>query len=469
MNQVPTPIAAPTQYVVPQIHGDPAAAYRLAEAYRDLADAITSAQQHVGHIVGDLSAGWSGQGRRGLDAPIGRLCRDTLRLVRMLRDTAGALDAYGAHLAKAQHHHGFSLHKLLVIGAVVAVAGTALVITVGAAGPIEAAAATAAVGGATEAASAAGAADIAAAAEIDTALDGVATLRPLLAFAIPHLVQVEWASGAMAVDNEATTGRLNWRGIAETGAIAFLASGSSARATTMASESTWLSRAPAQLTYAMPQLIEGTTWAGAAAGDDALVDHRFSLADVSESFVLAGASGPGRDALRDRGMWPAERDYRREALINLTHQKGFIVDPSIAHELSILRQSTAEMRRSGVDLRMYEGPGHTINRHVGRSAAELLARVRSSRISAASTYWDETTARDAIDTTIIARTAQINRWVAAGSRGTLRLRLRVPYDIGFAIDRSGTVRFAREALVVLRHDERGLVIKTSYPVSRRAR
>jgi Bacterial CdiA-CT RNAse A domain len=464
MKPVPTPVAAPTQYVVPTIHGDPAAAYRLAAACRELAESIDTVVRRTSHVIGELSIGWRGQGRRGIDAPTEAFVRQAVGLVQRLRDTAAELDAYGHHLAKAQHHHGFSLHKLLVVGAVVVVSGAALIVTVGAAGVVEAAAATAAVGGATEAASAAVAADVAAAAELDAALDGVASMRPLLAFAVPHLVQVTWASGAMALDDEVTTGRLDWRGIAETGAIAFVASGSAARATTLASDSTWLSRAPARLSTAMPQLIEGATWASAAAGDDALVDHRFSLADISESFVLAGGSGPARDAMRDRGLWPAERDYRREALINLSHQKGFIVNPLIAHELSVLRQSAAELHRGEIDLRLQEGPGHTLDRHVSKSAGELLARVRTGKIPIASTYWDETTAKDAVRATMAARSGVVDRWIAAGSTGTLRLHLRLPYDIGFAVDAGGRVRFVRETVVILRRDHAGVLMRTSYPV-----
>jgi hypothetical protein len=41
-----------------------------------------------------------------------------------------------------------------------------------------------------------------------------------------------------------------------------------------------------------------------------------------------------------------------------------------------------------------------------------------------------------------------------------------PYDVGYGIDRSGTVRFIKVAKVVLRRDSAGIVMVTSYPQGR---
>jgi hypothetical protein len=467
----PVPAAAatvgPTTYVIPKIHGDPAAAYRLADAYRDLADAVVTSQQRSTHIIANLDGGWRGRGHQGLNAPVDTLTRDATALVRRLRDTADMLDAYGRHLEKAHHHHGFSLHRLLVVGAVVAVSVVAVTVTLGAAGLVEAAAAAAAVGTATEAAAAATAADLAAAGGIDAAFASGVSIRPLLAFVLPHLMQAEWAGGAVAGWDEASTGRVRWHRVAETGAFAFIASGGADGATSMARDSDWLARAPERVQAAVPHVVEGTAWAGAAASDDLVVNHRLDLLDVSEAFVLAGGSTMARDALRERGLWWAEPDYRRMALVNLAHQRGVIVDPAIANELAMLRQSPIEIRRGEIDLRLQEGPGHTIDRHIGKSAHELLARVRTGRIPVASTYWDETVAHDATRLTLSANAARIDRWVAAGSPTNLRLRLTVPFNIGFAIDTSGKVTFVRETTVVLRRDGAGIVLLTSFPRGRR--
>lgn len=455
------------RYVVPTIHGEPAAVYRLADAYRDLAGAVEAAHRRAGFVLADLSRGWRGVGRRALDEPAEAFARSATTLVHALRDAAAELDAYGRQLATAQHHHGFSLHKLLAVGAVVAVSAAAIVVTVGAAGVVEAAAATAAVGAATEAAGAATAADLAAAGGIDEALGGVTSLRPLLAFVVPHLVQVEWAVGAMATWDELTSGRLDWRGIAETGAIAFVASGAASAATEASADAGWLSRSPAALRTATPHLIQGATWAGAAGVDDELLEHRFDALDVTESFALAGGGTFARDVLRERGWWPEEPDYRRDALIGLLHRRGLIVDQRIAHELAVLRQPAREIERGAIDLRLHEGPGHTIERHVSKSAGDLLTRVRDSRIPVASTYWDEATAHDAIEQTLAAHRGMVRRWIAAGCPKTLRLRLSVPYDVGFAVNAHGRVTFIRQATVILRRDQAGIVVVTSYPLGRR--
>jgi uncharacterized protein YukE len=442
-----------TRYVVPKVSGDAAAAYRLAVAYQDLAEAVATSRRRVAVIMGQLSAGWRGPAHQAADGPVEMFLRNAAALVQVLQDAAAAYETYARQLERAHADHGFSMHKLLAVGAIVAVSTTAIVVTVGAAGVVEAAAASAAVGGASEAAGSALIADAVAASALDSALEALPALRPLLSFVLPHLLQAEWATGAMAVYDESTTGRLRWHALAETGALAFVASGAASKTKALAAGPKWL-----------PHVIEGTTWGGAAAADDELTQHRFSVADVAESFILAGGSTLGRDALRSRGMWPAEPDYRRRALISLMHRAGQIVDPEIAHELALLRQPARQLQRGEVDLRLHEGPGHTIDRHIAKTAGQLLTRVRSSHIPVASTYWDEASARDAIQSTLSTNHDVIRRWIDAGSAKTLRLRLTAPYDLGFAIDRRGMVTFVRHATVVLRRDSAGVVIVTSYPV-----
>jgi uncharacterized protein YukE len=455
----PATVSPPVRYTVPTIRADPDAVYRLATAYSELAEAVRVARGKVSHVVSDLATAWSGTGQRSIDGPLETFLANAGSLAAALDQAADELEAYARQLATAHHHHRFSLHKLLVIGAITAVSATAIVVTVGAAGVVEAAAATAAVSGATEAAGAATAADVAAAGGLDVALDGLGGLRPLLGFVLPHLVQVEWSTGGMAVYDELTAGRLNWRAIAETGATAFVASGVGAKVTAAAGESGWA-----------PHAVQGTVWASAAAGDDELLDHRLDLSDIAESFVLAGGSTAARDTLRAHGLWVPESDYRREALLDLVgHRTGRITDAAIAHEVALLRQSTRELQRGEINLALHEGPGHTMDRHVAKTAGELLTRVRGGGPRIASTYWDETTAKAAIGETLRANATEVQRWEAAGSLGTLRLRLQTPYDVGFAINRGGRVTFVRQAIVVLRRDHAGVVVVTSYPLSRSRR
>jgi uncharacterized protein YukE len=466
----PTPTAsapaAPRTFVVPKVKGDPAAVARLAEAYRDLADAVVRAEVLVGHVIADLSGSWHGTGQHAVRAPTEAFHRNAVMLVDALRSAADELDTYSRQLARSHHHHRFSLHKLLAVGAIVAVSAVAIVVTVGAAGVIEAAAATAAVEGATEAAGAAVAADAGAASGVDLSLSGLTGMRPLLTFAVPHLVQSEWAAGAMATYDELTIVRLRWRGLAETAGVAFVTAGAASKATELVGDAGRIPL-PGLLRTAAPHVVEGTAWAGAAAVEDELVDHRLSAIDISETFVLAGGSTLARDALRERGLWPSEPDYRREAIVGALHRPGRITDPALAREFADLRQTAREIEHGQVDLRINEGPGHTMDRHVSKSAQDLLTRVRTSRIRAASTYWDEPSAREVIEHTLSTNQGAVRRWIASGSPTALRLRTTVPYDVGFAVNARGRVTFVRQAVIVLRRDHAGIVLVTSYPLAGR--
>jgi uncharacterized protein YukE len=451
----PATVVPPQRYSVPTINGDPDAAYRLATAFRELADAVRTAQQRVALIIGGLSGSWRGLAHEGVTAPTEAFVRNAALLARVLDEAADEIDAYGRQLAAARHHHGFSFHKLLKVGAVVAVSATAVVVTVGAAGVVEAAAATAAVSGATAAAETATAADVAAATGLETVVDSLSGMRPLLAFVLPHLVQLEWTAGAMAAWDEATLGRMRWRAVAETGAVAFVASGVAAKGIEVTGGPGWGAR-----------LVEGGVWSGAAATDDQLTEGRIDIADIAESFVLAGGGTAARDTLRANGWWPAEPDYHREALLALARRPGVITDPEIAHEMALLRQPARDLLRGGVDLRLSEGPGHTLSRHTSQSAWTLLDRARTGRSPVTSSYWDEPAARDAVQRALTTHRDVVRRWIDAGCPDALRLRSASPYDIGYAITRSGHVTFVRSTMVVLRRDGAGVLVVTSYPFSR---
>lgn len=449
----PLPDPQPLRCVVPKVSGDAAAAQRLSVDYSLLADVVYAARQQVAVILEALSAAWSGPSAQAIEQPIEKFLGNAAALTRALDEAASAYSEYSRRLEAAHAAHRWSMHKILKIGAVAAVSATAVVVTVGAAGAVEAAAAGAAVSGASEAAEAGLLADTMAAAAVDSVLDALPSLRPLLSFVLPHLLQAEWVAGAMATWDEATTGKLRWRALGETAALAVVASGTAAGGRNLVSGSRWA-----------PHVVEGAAWGGSAAAGDELIDHRLSVADISETFVLAGGSTAGRDALRAHGMWPEPPDYRREALVSLLRRPGLVTDRDIAHELAVLRQPVRELERGAVDLRLHEGPGHTIARHVGKTSVELRTRIRTDRIPRASTYWDDRGAREAIEATLTANRDAIRRWSAADYPDTLRLRLSSPYDLGMVVDRRGMVRFVRQAVVVLRHDGNGVVMVTSYPI-----
>jgi hypothetical protein len=133
--------------------------------------------------------------------------------------------------------------------------------------------------------------------------------------------------------------------------------------------------------------------------------------------------------------------------------------------------AVAAPRRDGRDLRTDERlGGHTLQRHVGRSDADLVQRLRRERdISAASTYTDEATASVTVASAIGQSASKIEAWEARrGSRPNLVLRF-VDTDgppIGRSLQRGArTPEPCHRALVVLRWDERESrwYVLTSYP------
>jgi hypothetical protein len=112
--------------------------------------------------------------------------------------------------------------------------------------------------------------------------------------------------------------------------------------------------------------------------------------------------------------------------------------------------------------------GHTLARHVGRSDADLRARLRREQISAASTYTDRAIAERVVARTLARQRSRVDRWLARrGPRPNLALDYHgQPREI---IGRSLTRRSPQplpctDAVVVLRWDGgRGFIVLTSYP------
>lgn len=113
--------------------------------------------------------------------------------------------------------------------------------------------------------------------------------------------------------------------------------------------------------------------------------------------------------------------------------------------------------------------GHTIARHVARSDAELLERLRrEKRISAASTYTDLATAERVVGATLRREEARLLRWLSRqGRRPDLVLDYRGEGEpVGRSLRRGArTPARCGSATVVLRWDERrgDWYVLTSYP------
>lgn len=457
-------VSPPKRYVVPRVQGDPDTVRRLAAAYRTLADAVHDAAQRVTSVMQAVSDGWIGEGRRGADLPVTTTLRQLTALVRTLDEVADSLDDYATKLDHAEHHHGFSLHKLLAVGAVAAFTVTTVVVTVGAASAADAALATAAVEEATEAAGSAGVAASSAAGGILESFDAMGVLRPLSRFVFPHLTAVEWTAGGTAGWDELTTGRVNWRDIGIASGLTFAGTGAVGVVDERLEQWQWLAHAPRLTRVAVPHLAGAGVWSGVTAADGELITGRVAPVDVLESFLIAGAGTAAHDALQARGIvFHPPRNYYDEALRAGIRQPGRIVAVAVAHDMATLRQSLGELERGDVDLAVHEGPGHTVRRHVGHDAAWLLRRSRAERLRFASTYFDARTAEYVVRRAVTTNVAELRSWFASGTTRSLTLRVTMPYDVGAVLDRRGILRLARAAVVVVRRDAYGPYVVTSFP------
>jgi hypothetical protein len=111
--------------------------------------------------------------------------------------------------------------------------------------------------------------------------------------------------------------------------------------------------------------------------------------------------------------------------------------------------------------------GHTLERHVGRTDAELRERLQHEpNISAASTYTDRTTAERTIAAAIAQNSEKMSRWQERGPR-----RPNLVLDYTNPTDPVGRVMFSRamvsipcdHAIVVLRAEGDDYYVLTSYP------
>lgn len=132
----------------------------------------------------------------------------------------------------------------------------------------------------------------------------------------------------------------------------------------------------------------------------------------------------------------------------------------------------ARIALDDVDLEADEARGgHTIARHVGRTEAQLRARLKRESISAASTYPDLDTAERVVSLTLRESAARVRRWTArSGPRANLALRYRARdgLPVGMVLRRSADRAVdALGAVVVLRWSEDGPYVLTSYPEERR--
>jgi len=112
--------------------------------------------------------------------------------------------------------------------------------------------------------------------------------------------------------------------------------------------------------------------------------------------------------------------------------------------------------------------GHTLQRHVGKSDAELIARLkREPQISSASTYTDRETAENVVGAALGADNRAFATWRArSGRRPNFALHYRADRVIGRTVARGQSESIpCTRAVIVLRWDERRerSYVLTSYP------
>lgn len=220
----PTP---PRQYVVRRPSGDPGAARRLAAAYDDLAEDVRAQVTIVVSVLDQLGRDWAGAGAQALHAPQDLLRHDAAMVVRTLLRCADDLRSYAHRLEHAHEHHGWSIGRLVAMGAMVTVGVAAVVVTVGAAAPAEAAAAAAAVEGAEAATAAAGAAASGAATNLLSWQGLLAAVRPLAPFVVPHLLSSGTSVGIEGLTELVGSHHLDLKSLQVAAAVGFAGSASS--------------------------------------------------------------------------------------------------------------------------------------------------------------------------------------------------------------------------------------------------
>lgn len=109
-------------------------------------------------------------------------------------------------------------------------------------------------------------------------------------------------------------------------------------------------------------------------------------------------------------------------------------------------------------------PGHTIERHVGKSAEELAERLADTTRRQASSFVDQATAERSIDRVVDHYADRIRAWVDAGGSDKLVLRLDLGESTGTVLLADGTTLSPTAVKVVLIPSNRGgWHLLTAYP------
>ncbi len=432
---------------LPLVSGDPEGVHRLAATYLGLAESIEVEVRRAATALEDLRWQWLGRAATSALSPVEQLEVNAATVTSRLRRCAAEFEALAGELERAHEHHGWSIGRLLALGAIVAVTATAVVVTMGAAtaaaGAADAALVADAADGAETAAAAAATAGDGTAAALGGDASGLAEIRAFGAFVLPHLAAGEMDAGATAFLHELSSGRINWASVAGAGAAGL---GGSAVAEDLGiTTGPMLSGAPALVRRAAPHLIEAGVWGAAGAGQDVLDGSPIRVDDILVSAVTGGATSVGRET---HAAW-------------LTARAAAAATPAAqARRISVALLAG----RPDLDAHEILG-GHALARHV-TLAQPLDSRLAGpGRVRFASAFHSRAVADRAIGQVLLDNSAAIERWLAgSGDRLAVTGRFR---DGSAGVVRyrgSPTATIVERVTVIL--DRPGGVprIVTAYPV-----
>ncbi|MBC8741937.1 hypothetical protein F6X40_35910 [Paraburkholderia sp. UCT31] len=144
---------------------------------------------------------------------------------------------------------------------------------------------------------------------------------------------------------------------------------------------------------------------------------------------------------------------------NIGLSVDMIVPFGFAGSIKAARVASVTMGR--IDLQMHEAKalnprlgGHTLEKHVGRTEAQLRERLRlEPHRKRVSSFTNLERAEWAISEVMRAHTTQIRKWAeCSGSGGPLTLTQRVASDVGYGIARqTGKMTRMNEVVVVLKY------------------
>ncbi len=382
MNAVGEVPSAQRTWVIPRMpDDDPAAVRGLAATYRRLSGALREVASQLQAVLAPLPVTWAGDGAAAAGHPVAVVLADIDQVCRALDEAAVALDDCAARLHEAQERHRWSWQKILKVGAIVVVSGAAIYVTAGLAAPEVAAASSAAISGEVAASEVAVASAVTARTTLSVALSSsgrlFAAVRGLGAVIRPQLPYAIAFSGADAAGDVADDGHLDVKRVATTFGLNLVLP------TAMRGSSQIVRSVPALMSRPAAATVAGHVAAGTAvSGLDAtrqqILDGRVDRGHVIDAGVN-GAVFSSAGELARRLPWVGRGGPGLAIASNSKAAAG----PS---------QTRSDAIRNGVDLNANEGPqlGHTISRHVGRSVAELDARLAASptAMQRTSTFFD---------------------------------------------------------------------------------